>query len=74
MRVPVHYWFQGELARFAKRRLSKRKLRRLSLFNADYVQRIIKYDGIDVRGRRHGLKLWMLITFLLWHEQFLGDP
>ena len=73
MRVPVYYWFQGELRRFAKRHLSLRKLRRSGLFDADYVHRIIKYDGVDVRGRRHGLKLWMLITFLLWYEQFFGE-
>jgi len=73
MRVPVHYWFQGELKRFAKQRLSKRRLRRLELFNVDYVQRIIKYDLEAVRGRRHGLKLWMLITFLLWYEQFFKE-
>jgi asparagine synthase (glutamine-hydrolysing) len=27
-----------------------------------------------VPGLRHGLKLWMLMTFLLWHEQMVEAP
>jgi asparagine synthase (glutamine-hydrolysing) len=73
MRVPVHYWFQGELRRFARRRLSKRRMCRLGLFDPDYIQQIVKYDTIAVPGQRHGLKLWMLLTFLLWYEQFFGE-
>lgn len=73
MRVPVHYWFRGELRRYAQRRLSPRRLRRLGLFNPEYVRRIVRYDGDGVPGRRHGLKLWMLITFLLWYEQFFHE-
>jgi asparagine synthase (glutamine-hydrolysing) len=73
MRVPVHYWFQRELRRFAKKHLSRRRLKRLDLFDPDYVAALLAYDSERVPARRHGLKLWMLITFLLWYEQFIMD-
>ena len=73
MMVPLHFWFQGEMRRYAKRTLSKRNLREVGLFNADYIGKILKYDREDVQGARHGLKLWMLITFMLWRESMLGS-
>ena len=43
------------------------------LFNAAvrYVKKLIDYDKSEIQGARHGLKLWMLITFMLWHEQMV---
>lgn len=71
MMVPVRFWFQGEMRRYAKKRLSKKYLKRVGLFNPDYVKRLLDYDIEGVHGMRHGLKLWMLITFMLWYERMV---
>lgn len=71
MMVPVRYWLQGEMRRHARRMLSKRRLRRMGLFNTDYVRKLLKYDRHEIHGARHGLKLWMLLTFVHWYEQMV---
>ena len=71
MMVPVRFWFQGELREYGKKRLSRQQIQRGGLFNPDYVQRLLNYEMEGVPGLRHGLKLWMLMTFLLWHEQMV---
>lgn len=74
MMVPVRFWFQGELRRYGEKLLSPRNLKRSGLFNPDYVKRLLNYDMEGVPGLRHGLKLWMLMTFLLWYEQMVEMP
>lgn len=74
MMVPVRFWFQGELGRYGKKLLSRRNLVRCGFFNPAYVQRLLNYDMEGVPGLRHGLKLWMLMTFLLWYEQMVESP
>lgn len=71
MMVPVRFWFQGEMQRYSKHLLSKKNIKRLGLFNPDYVQQLQAYDMENIHTGRHGLKLWMLITFLLWYEQMI---
>ena len=71
MMVPVRFWFQGDMRRYGKKLLSRSQIRRGGLFNPDYVERLLNYEMEGVPGLRHGLKLWMLVTFLLWHEQML---
>jgi asparagine synthase (glutamine-hydrolysing) len=71
MMVPVRFWLQKDMRRYARRVLSKKNLRKTGFFNPDYVKKILDYDKFEVKGSRHGLKLWMLITFMLWHEQMV---
>ena len=73
MMVPVRFWFQGEMRRYGKKLLSRSQIRRGGMFNPDYVERLLNYDMEGVPGLRHGLKLWMLVTFLLWHEQMVEN-
>jgi asparagine synthase (glutamine-hydrolysing) len=74
MMVPVRFWFQGEMRRYGQKLLSRSQIRRGGLFNPDYVERLLNYEMEGVPGLRHGLKLWMLMTFLLWHEQMVEAP
>ena len=74
MMVPVRFWFQGDLRRYGERLLARKNLQRGGFFNPDYVGRLLKYETEGVPGLRHGLKLWMLVTFLLWHEQMVDAP
>jgi asparagine synthase (glutamine-hydrolysing) len=69
MMVPVRFWFRDEMYRYAKRVLSKRNLRRTGFFRPDYVHKLLNYEMEDINGFRYGAKLWMLITFMIWHEQ-----
>ncbi|NJM12063.1 MAG: hypothetical protein HC889_09440 [Synechococcaceae cyanobacterium SM1_2_3] len=74
MMVPVRFWFQGDMRRYGEKLLARKNLQRIGLFKPDYVKRLINYEMEGVPGLRHGLKLWMLITFLLWHEQMVEAP
>jgi asparagine synthase (glutamine-hydrolysing) len=68
MMVPVRFWFQADMKRYAQHVLSVGNLKQLGLFNADYVRSLLKYHVTDTNRMRYGTKLWMLITFMLWHE------
>jgi asparagine synthase (glutamine-hydrolysing) len=67
MRVPVHFWFRGELKRYARSVLSKRNIRRAGIFDPDRVQQLLRYDIEESRGR-FGIRIWMLLTFELWRR------
>jgi asparagine synthase (glutamine-hydrolysing) len=74
MMVPVRFWFQGDLRQYGQKLLSRQQIQRGGLFNPDYVERLLNYEMEGVPGLRHGLKLWMLMTLLLWHEQMVEAP
>jgi asparagine synthase (glutamine-hydrolysing) len=67
MRVPVHFWFQGELRRYARKMLSRRAVREAGLFDPDRVQQILDFRTDEGPGR-YGLRLWMLVTLELWRR------
>jgi asparagine synthase (glutamine-hydrolysing) len=67
MRVPVQYWFRGEMRRYARKILSPKAVRRAGLFNPERVKQLLDYNIEEGRGR-YGLRLWMLITFELWRR------
>ncbi len=73
MMVPVRFWFQSEMKRYAKKRLSRKNLDRVGYFNSVYVQKLLRYDRKEIFSQRNGLKLWMLTTFLSWHEQMVEN-
>ncbi len=75
MMVPVRFWFQGEMKRYARKVLSKKNVNRLGFFNPAYVRKLLNYDKEEIQSARYGLKLWMLITFMFWYEQMIeGHP
>jgi asparagine synthase (glutamine-hydrolysing) len=71
MMVPVRYWFREDMRTYARKVLTKRNLDRMGLFNTAYVRKLLDYDVSDMQGMRHGMKLWMLITFMIWYEQMI---
>jgi len=70
MRVPVRYWFQGELRRTAKRVLQPKNVAAAGLFQPATIKELLRYDK-DVGLDRHGLLLWMILTLELWRRDFL---
>ncbi len=67
MRVPVHFWFQGEMKKFAKKHLLSSHFLDLGYFDPDGIKNLLKYDNEDGL-RRHGLLIWILLTFAVWHK------
>ena len=67
MRVPVHFWFQGEMKKYAKHILSRKELKRAGIFNPDRVKQLLDYN-IEEGNGRYGIRLWMLITFEIWRR------
>ncbi len=74
MMVPVRFWLRGEMKRYANRVLSEKNIKRQGFFNVDYVKNLLKYgSGEPLQSNRYGLKLWMLITFMIWYEQMVEN-
>ncbi len=67
MRVPVHFWFQGEMKRFARKVLHKREITRAGIFDPGRVKQLLDYDIEEGQGR-YGLRIWMLLTFEIWRR------
>ena len=67
MRVPVHYWFKGELQKYARSILSPREIKRAGIFNPERVEKLLRYNISEGPGR-YGIRLWMLLTFEIWRR------
>lgn len=67
MRVPVQYWFRGEMKRYARKILSPRAIRREGIFDPTRVKQLLSYN-IEEGPGRYGIRLWMLLTFEIWRR------
>lgn len=67
MRVPVHFWFRGEMRRLAKKTLTSRHVRDAELFDTERIGQLLRYD-IEEGAGRYGMRIWMLLTFELWRR------
>ena len=69
--VPLGVWFRGGLRElFADTLLSRASLER-GYFQAAFVRRLIDEH---VNGRRdHALRLWQLVVFERWHQQYVDS-
>ena len=69
--MPVHHWMQKEMKRHAREVLNPRRLKKEGIFDHRRVAQLLRYD-IEEGPGRHGLRLWMLMTFQLWKDRFLS--
>jgi len=67
MRVPVHFWFQKEMKRYAGEILSPQNIKEVGIFEPERVKQLLEYNTNEGPGR-HGLRLWMLIMFEIWRR------
>lgn len=67
MRVPVYFWFRGELKSYARKILHPREIRRAGIFNEHRVKQLLQYD-IEEGAGRFGIRLWILLTFEIWRR------
>jgi len=72
MRVPVHYWFKGEMRRYARHILLDKKTKNAGIFNYSRIKQLLNYDTEEGIGR-YGIRLWMLLTFELWRRDVFQE-
>jgi asparagine synthase (glutamine-hydrolysing) len=67
--IPVAEWLKGRLNPLLHDMLAPERLRSQGLFNADYVQKLIKEH--ESGAVSHHKELWTLLVFELWFDHFL---
>ena len=66
--VPVPAWLRGELRDMVADVLSPSALRRMGLFDPEYVERLIRdHNAMRVD---HSRPLWTLLVFATWYEEW----
>lgn len=70
--APISYWLKNELKGVVVEYLSPRALNACGFFNPVFVQQMLKEYLLGKHD--HSLKVWNLLNFLLWHEQFVRFP
>lgn len=70
--VPFAQWLKAELRPLARDLLSAERLRRVGLFNPEYVARLQEEHERGVANHRK--LLWTLLSFELWRESFVETP
>jgi asparagine synthase (glutamine-hydrolysing) len=67
--IPIAEWLKGRLNPLMHDMLSPERLKQQGLFNAEYVQRLIKEHENGTAS--HHKELWTLLVFELWWDNFL---
>lgn len=68
--IPITDWFRGELRPLLQEQFNPQKVKKIGLFNYDYIQRLMQQH---FRLRRDNRKqLWTLLIFSLWHDRYLS--
>jgi asparagine synthase (glutamine-hydrolysing) len=67
--IPIAEWLKGRLNPLLHDLLAPNRLKKQGLFNADFVQILIKEHETNVAS--HHKQLWTLLVFQLWYDNFL---
>ncbi|MEK6964464.1 MAG: asparagine synthase (glutamine-hydrolyzing) [Nanoarchaeota archaeon] len=67
--VPLDTWMDEGLREFAQSHLNAKDLKQQGYFNPDYVDKV--FDKINESKLFYTRQLWCLLSFQLWHEQYL---
>jgi asparagine synthase (glutamine-hydrolysing) len=70
--VPVAEWLKGKLRPLARDLLSPDRVRKVGVFNPEYVTKL--QDEHERGTANHRKLLWTLLMFELWHESFIETP
>lgn len=68
--IPSASWFAGDLLPFVQETLSQKKIEETGVFRYEYVRTLIN-DHVNKRFDNRK-KLWTLMVFQLWYEQWIG--
>ncbi len=69
--IPIAEWLKRRLNPLVHDLLAPQRLKEQGLFNADYVQKLIKEHETGTAS--HHKELWTLLVFQLWCDNFLGS-
>lgn len=67
--IPIAAWLKGKLNPLAHDLLDADRLKRQDLFNADFVQNLLREHEQNIAN--HHKQLWTLLVFQLWYDNFL---
>ena len=67
--IPTAQWLKERLNPLMHDMLAADRLRTQGIFNADFVQRLMKEHEAGTAS--HHKELWTLLVFQLWHDNFL---
>jgi asparagine synthase (glutamine-hydrolysing) len=67
--IPIAEWLKGRLNPLLHELLAPDRLNKQGLFNADFVQKLIKEH--ETNAASHHKQLWTLLVFQLWYDNFL---
>ncbi|MDQ3220468.1 MAG: asparagine synthase C-terminal domain-containing protein, partial [Acidobacteriota bacterium] len=67
--IPIADWLKGRLNPLMHDLLAHRRLKEQGLFEADYVQNLMREHEKGTAS--HHKQLWTLLVFQLWHNNFL---
>ncbi len=67
--VPIAEWLKGRLNPLLHDLLAPERLIKQNLFDADFVQKLIKEH--ETGAASHHKQLWTLLVFQLWYDNFL---
>lgn len=70
MRVPVRYWFQGEMKKYVHDLLTSSDVKNAGIFNTAKVKELLSYNT-ESGLQRHGLLIWMMMTLEIWRQIFI---
>ncbi len=69
--VPLSVWFRNQLAPLLKEQLSEERMNALGLFEPSEVKRLL--DEHQSGRENHHSRIWALLMFSMWHEQYQGQ-
>ncbi|MEK7762049.1 MAG: asparagine synthase (glutamine-hydrolyzing) [Nitrospirota bacterium] len=67
--IPLGDWLRGPLREMVQSYLSPAVLERVGFFNARTVAHLLDEHNRQVRN--HETKLWVILSFMLWHELYI---
>ncbi|MDZ7291253.1 MAG: asparagine synthase (glutamine-hydrolyzing) [candidate division KSB1 bacterium] len=67
--IPIKNWLRQELRAMMLDILSPARIRRDGFFDADYVQKLVNEHLQGVENHSH--RLWALMVFSIWRDQYL---
>lgn len=66
--IPIAEWLKGRLNPLMHELLDAKRLKEQGLFNAEFVQKMIKEHETNIAS--HHKQLWTLLVFQLWYQKF----
>ena len=67
--LPLKKWFRNELKSFLTDYLSEERLKKVGIFNTDFIQNELKnyFSGKDINVS----KFWLILAYMQWREKWI---